>query len=175
MLISMRMQEIEHQPACSEKSVSEQLTPRQRERLPPDTKHRSRLDKHWKIAQIMAYISCFSSFIVSTRAFWSSTFRNCDNESSYGRAYRAGLYSGATCVFAHALAYATWTDSRLLGTKAFLTREARQRRTVRMPVVVLLAAGLQVVAAGMNGLAVWRTVGMVSESRTVPLVAGVAV
>jgi hypothetical protein len=44
-----------------------------------------------------------------------------------------------------------------------------------MPIVVLLAAGLQGVAAGMNGLAVWRTVGMVDGSRVVPLVAAVAV
>lgn len=80
-----------------------------------------------------------------------------------------------TCVFAHALASTTWTDSRAVGTKAFLTQEAKQRRAVRMPIVVLLAASLQGVAAGMNGLAVWRTVGMLGESRVVPLVAAVAV
>jgi hypothetical protein len=80
-----------------------------------------------------------------------------------------------TCVFAHALASTTWTDSRTVGTKAFLTQEAKQRRAVRMPIVVLLAAALQGVAAGMNGLAVWRTVGMVGELRVVPLVTVIAV
>ena len=80
-----------------------------------------------------------------------------------------------TCVFAHALASTTWTDSRTVGTKAFLTQEAKQRRAVRMPIVVLLAAVLQGVAAGMNGLAVWRTVGMVGELRVVPLVTVIAV
>lgn len=44
-----------------------------------------------------------------------------------------------------------------------------------MPIVVLLAASLQGVAAVMNGLAVWRTVGMVGESRVVTLVAAIAV
>lgn len=44
-----------------------------------------------------------------------------------------------------------------------------------MPIVALLAASLQGIAAGMNGLAVWRTVGMVGESRIVPLVAAMAV
>lgn len=43
-----------------------------------------------------------------------------------------------------------------------------------MPIVVLLAAALQAGAAVRNGLAVWRTVGMVRESRLVPLVAGIA-
>jgi hypothetical protein len=57
----------------------------------------------------------------------------------------------------------------------FLTKEAKQRRMARMPIVALLAAGLQGVAAGMNGLAVWRTVGMVGESRVVRLLAVVAV
>ena len=44
-----------------------------------------------------------------------------------------------------------------------------------MPIVVLLAAVLQVGAAARNGLAVWRTMGMLLESRLVPLVAAVAV
>lgn len=78
-------------------------------------------------------------------------------------------------MFAHVLAYGTWTDSRKIGTKAFLTTEAKQRRMVRMPIVVLLAAVLQVGAAARNGLAVWRTMGMLLESRLVPLVAAVAV
>lgn len=159
----------------SAKSDQEPSMPRQQERSSPDPKQSSRLEKQWKFAQILATISCFSSFIVSTHAFWTSTYRNCDNESPYARAYRAGLYSGVTCVFAHALASTTWTDSRAVGTKAFLTQEAKQRRAVRMPIVVLLAASLQGVAAGMNGLAVWRTVGMLGESRVVPLVAAVAV
>lgn len=77
-------------------------------------------------------------------------------------------------MFAHALAYGTWSDSRKIGTKAFLTTEAKERRMVRMPVVVGLAAVLQVGAAGAHGLAAWRTAGMVRESRLVPLVAAVA-
>lgn len=107
----------------------------------------------------MAYVSCFSCFFVSTHAFWTSSHRNCDNESPCGQAYRAGLYSGLTCVFAHTLAYGIWSDSRKIGTNSFLTTKAKQRRMVRMPIVVRLAAILQVGAAGANGLAVWRTVG----------------
>jgi hypothetical protein len=158
----------------SAKSDQEQSMPRQQERFAPDAKQRSRLEKQWKFTQLLATISCVSSFIVSTLAFWTSTDRNCDNESPYARAYRAGLYSGVTGVFAHSLANTTWTDSRLIVTKEFLTQEAKRRRLVRMPIAVLLAAGLQAVAAGMNGLAVWRTVGMVGELRVVPLVAAVA-
>ena len=77
-------------------------------------------------------------------------------------------------MFAHTLAHGTWSDSREIGTKAFLTTEAKQRRMVRMPIVVGLAAVLQVGAAGAHGLAAWRTAGMVRESRLVPLVAAVA-
>jgi hypothetical protein len=78
-------------------------------------------------------------------------------------------------MFAHTLANTIWTDSKTVYAKVFLTEEAKPRRMVRMPMVVLLAAVVQGVAAGMNGLAVWRTVGMVGDSRAVPLVAAMAV
>lgn len=140
----------------------------------PRLQQGSCLAKQWNVSQTLAYIFCFACFIVSAHAFWTSSHRNCDNESPYGQAYRAGLYSGSTCVFAHTLAHGTWSDSREIGTKAFLTTEAKQRRMVRMPIVVGLAAVLQVGAAGAHGLAAWRTAGMVRESRLVPLVAAVA-
>lgn len=176
----MSVQATQSVPAYSDdgtpiKSDKDRLTPRLQERSSPDSTQGSRLAKQWKFAHIMAYISCFSSFIISTRACWNSTYQDCDNESPYGQAYEAGLYSGLTCVFAHTLAYGTWTDSRKIGTKAFWTVEAKQSRMARMPIVVGLAAVLQVGAAGRNGLAVWRTVGLRDESRLVSLVVGIAV
>ena len=153
----------------------EQVSPRLRQGSSPNSNQGSLLAKQWKLSQIMAYMACFSCFIVSARAFWGSGYRNCDNESPYGQAYRAGLYSGVTCVFAHTLAFGTWTDSRKIEGKAFLTTEAKQRRMLRMPVVVWMAAFLQFVAAAANGLAVYRALDVLHESRLVPAVCAIAV
>jgi len=152
----------------------EATKPLQSQQSPPGSKQGSRLAKQWKVSHIAATIFCFSSFIVSTRAFWKSGHRNCDNESPYEQAYRSGLYSGVTCIFAYAVAHGTWFDSRILHTKASLTKEAKQRRMARMPIVVQMAAFSQVIAAVMNAVAVYRTSSVLEESRIVPVVATIA-
>jgi hypothetical protein len=53
-----------------------------------------------------------------------------------------------------------------------LTMEARQRRVVRMPMIVLAAAFAQVVAAAMNALAAYR---MLCDSRESGFVAVIAI
>jgi hypothetical protein len=157
-----------------EESSQKAMTSLQSQGTIPRSIPRSLFAKQWKASQILASIFCFVSFFGSTWAFWKSGYRNCDNESPYGQAYRSGLYSGVICVFAHATAYGTWADSGTLDTKVILTNEAKRRRIVRMPVVVQIAAFSQVVAAGMNAMAVHRTVSLLGESHLVPITATVA-
>lgn len=105
----------------------------------------------------MASVGCFLSFFVSTRAFWNSRYRNCDNENPYGQSYRAGLWSGLMCVCAHAYSHVTLVASETIGVHVSLTPEAKQRRMIRLPAIVLAAAFVQVIAAAMNALAAYRT------------------
>jgi hypothetical protein len=158
-----------------EESSQKPMTSLQSQGTTPRSIPRSLLAKQWKTSQILASIFCFVSFFGSTWASWKSGYRNCDDESPYGQAYRPGLYSGVICVFAHATAHGSRTDSRTLDTKVFLTKEAKQRRIVRMPVVVRIAAISQVVTAAMNTMAVYRTFGLIGESHLVPIVATLAV
>jgi hypothetical protein len=140
----------------------------------PASKQGSRLAKRWRRAQIVASICCFLLFIVSVRAFWKTRYgyRHRVHESPYARSYRAGLWSGVLCIFAQATSYTTWSTSRVLSAGVRLTMEARQRRVVRMPMIVLAAAFAQVVAAAMNALAAYR---MLCDSRESGFVAVIAI
>jgi Na+/melibiose symporter-like transporter len=153
----------EHPRSCNykttEKSRLEHPAPQQPHSTRPASKQRSRLEKQWKWAQIAASICCFLLFIVSVRAFWKTRhdYRNRVHESPYAQGYRAGLWSGVLCIFAYTISYMTWCASSVLSADATLTMEARQRRVVRMPMIVRATAFVQVVAAAMNALAAYRT------------------
>lgn len=152
-------------------SQPEQSTPRQTQRSPPGSRRSSRLAKQWKLAQISASIACYFLFVISVQAFWTSEYRDCDNDSPFGQAYRAGLYSGLICIFAHATTHGTWADSAKVGTNVALTVKAKERRIVRMPMVVRTTACFQVMGATMNALAAYRTSRAPLESILVPVVA----
>jgi hypothetical protein len=60
------------------------------------------------------------------------------------------------CAVAQVTSRSTRSASRVLSAGVTLTMEARQRRVVRMPMIVRGAAFVQVVAAAMNALAAYR-------------------
>lgn len=76
------------------------------------------------------------------------------------------------CVFAHAIPYSTRSASRVLSADMTLTVEARQRRVVRMPLLVRAAASVHFAAAAMNALAADR---VLREMRGLGLVVVMAI
>jgi hypothetical protein len=159
-----------------EKPQSEHQPPQQPRFSLPASKQGSRLAKQWRRAQIVASICCFLLFVVSVRASWKTRYdySNRVRESPYAQSYRAGLWSGVLCIFAHATSYTTRCASRVLSAGVRLTMEARQRRVVRMPMIVRAAALVHIVAAAMNALAAYRMLCDSSESLSVAVIAIVA-
>jgi hypothetical protein len=165
LLMSTRMdtQSIqEHPRQCNHNTTgasrSEHPPPQQLHSSRPASKQSSRPEKQWIWTQTAASICCFLLFIVSVRAFWKSRhdYRNRLHESPYAQSYRAGLWSGMICAVAQVTSRSTRSASRVLSAGVTLTMEARQRRVVRMPMIVRGAAFVQVVAAAMNALAAYR-------------------
>lgn len=117
----------------------------------------SPLEKQWQFAQSSAWFSCYLLFLVSTCASTQSQDRDCDGESPYAQAHRAGIYSGLICTFAHCISHAVWFIARLPHPNVAFTNLQKRRMAARMPAVIRGAGVMQVISAAMNMVAAYRS------------------
>ena len=163
---AMNDQMIDHQSDMDPASLNEK-TPTAPKDNPPihDTKEltlarfrqQSPSDKLWVLTQAAALLCCLLVTIISACAYFTSDFKDCDNNSPYGQAFLSGTYSTLLCMMAWTYSYQLRRTGKELVSSHALSLETKQRRSQRIPILLNVISIGQFLAALSNGLAAYRT------------------
>ena len=114
-------------------------------------------DQLWVLTQAAALLSCLLVIIISGCAYFTSNFKNCDDNNPYAQAFLSGLQAMLLCMMAWTYAYQLRRAGKEYLNSHALSFQTRQRRRQRVPILLHVVAIGQFLAAVSNGLAAYRT------------------
>jgi hypothetical protein len=114
-------------------------------------------DQLWVLTQAAALLSCLLITIIGGCAYFTSDFKNCDDNNPYAQAFLSCMQAMLLCMIAWTYAYQLRRAGKELVNSHALSFQTRQRRRQRVPILLHVVAIGQFLAAVSNALAAYRT------------------